>query len=135
MKMKTLLTGIAALGLIVGLTGCAPQQQQPQGTNPFTPGQVTMTLKKGVTTKDQVLNAFGSPNIVTQNSAGQTVWTYQKYATVQKHSSGGFYATVILLGGGSNSSENTESQNMMTLIITFDSQGIVQNFRSMYTTF
>ena len=134
MKMNKIITCLGIVILSASLIGCA-SAPQPKTTNPFTPGQVTMTLKKGVTTQADVLNAFGSPNIVTQDSTGDTIWTYQKYATVSQSSSGGFYATVLLIGGNHGDSQSSSSQNMMTLIITFDKNNVVSGFKSMYTSF
>ena len=120
----------------VALAGCVSQPAVQQSTtNPFTPGNVSLTLKQGVTTEANVLSAFGSPNIVTQNSAGETVWTYQKAATITQADSKGFYATILLIGGGDNSSGLSHSQRTMTLIIYFDSKGVMTDFKSMYTSF
>lgn len=85
----------------------------------LTSGQVSLTLKKNVTTQQQVIEAFGSPNLVTQSADGEEVWTYQKHATVSNSSSSGFSATIILLGGGSSSSGFEQSSRTITLIIKF----------------
>ena len=102
------------------LTACASQPTtQTTEKNNLTAGQVSLTLKKNSTTQQQVIEAFGSPNLVTQSEDGEEVWTYQKHATVANSSSSSFSATVILLGGGSSSSGFEQSSRTITLIIKF----------------
>ena len=72
----------------VFLAGCATQSVQ-QKNSPYTQGNVTLTLKKGVTTQADVVKVFGAPNIVTQDSSGNQVWIYQKNnVTISSDSSG-----------------------------------------------
>lgn len=104
------------------LTGCmattAPLQN-PESKNSLTTGQVQITLKKDHTTQAEVLDAFGSPNLVTLNSEGEEVWTYQKHATVSAANSSSTYGTIILFGGSSRTSGFEQSSRTMTLIIKF----------------
>ena len=126
-----------AIFITVGfcLTSCKHELQESPNS-PFTPGQVSMTLKKGETTKQEVLNTFGSPNIVTQDSDGNSIWTYQKNASITKSSGGSsFYWTVVLLGGQSNDGGGImNSTKTMTIIITFK-EDTVQNFKTLATNF
>ena len=46
-----------------------------------------MNLEVGKTTKANVLETFGSPNITTRDGAGREVWTYQRQAQVAQSSS------------------------------------------------
>lgn len=101
------------------LAGCAGQPKETIQKNNLTAGQVSLTLKKDATTQQQVIEAFGSPNLVTQSADGEEVWTYQKHATVSNASSSGFSATIILLSGGSSSSGFEQSSRTITLIIKF----------------
>ncbi len=108
------------LGICLGLlTACASQPTQTTDKNNLTAGQVSLTLKKNTTTQQQVVEAFGSPNLVTQSADGEEVWTYQKHATVTNSSSSGFSATIILLGGSSSTSGFEQSSRTITLIIKF----------------
>jgi hypothetical protein len=88
----------------IGLSACAapvPRQPEPTDKNSLTTGQVQITLKKDVTTQVEVLETFGSPNLVTVSSDGLEVWTYQRHATVASASSSGAYGTIILFGASS----------------------------------
>lgn len=108
------------LSICLGLlSACAGQPTQTTDKNNLTAGQVSLTLKKNTTTQQQVVEAFGSPNLVTQSADGEEVWTYQKHATVANSSSNGFSATIILLGGGRSSSGFEQSSRTITLIIKF----------------
>lgn len=138
MKAKKLIPVMIASTLF--LSGCASMQSS-SSKDPFTSGQVSLTLHKGKTTEADVLKAFGSPNIVTQDASGNAVWTYQKNAMIESsHSESasalGAFTTIILGGGASASASGSEqSSKTMTLIITFDSKGVLSNFKSMTTHF
>ena len=92
---------------------------EPMSKSNLTSGQVSLTLKKNITTQTEVVETFGAPHLVTQNSDGEEVWTYQRNATVANAVSNSSYATIILLGGSSKSSGFEQSSRTMTLIIKF----------------
>ena len=107
----------------------------------LTLGTVQSKIKKGMN-QTEVLEVLGSPNIVTKNSQGNEVWTYDKIGSNQSSSSEvsatygqrqlnqGFWA--FLFGGvtssaGASSDRNSESKSL-TVIITFDSNSNVSDF-------
>ena len=61
-----------------------------------------MNLQVGTSTKMEVLENFGSPNVTTRDGNGNEVWTYQRAAQVAQSSSQSGYWTVILAGKSSN---------------------------------
>mgnify|MGYP006990013661 CR=1 FL=1 len=124
------------LPLLLLLTGCvtAPQPLTTQNSE-FTQGNVQMNLKVGTTSKAEVLETFGAPNVTTRDGAGREVWTYQRAAQVSQSSKQSGYWTVILAGKSSSASGFESSSRMMTLIIKFDSKDIVTDFRSRTSTF
>ena len=118
----------------VFLAGCATQSVQ-QKNSPYTQGNVTLTLKKGVTTQADVVKVFGAPNIVTQDSSGNQVWIYQKNnVTISSDSSGGYF-TILVAGISSAKSSYQQSSQTMTLTIYFNKKGVVSDFKSMSTNF
>lgn len=123
--------------LCVAMTGCVltPVPQDPLARNDLTHGNVQMTLKKGATTKLQVLEAFGAPNITTADSENREVWTYQRQAQVGAATSSESYGTVILFGGSNRASGFEQSSRTMTLIIKFDKNDTVYDFRSRSSSF
>jgi len=134
--MKLISTSVFLLLLtsMFVLSSCRVPNEENMPNSPFTPGQVSLTLKKGVTTKTEVLNTFGSPNIVTQDSEGDSVWTYQKNASITKSGGNNFYWTVVLVGGNDGDSGIMNSTKTMTLIITFKGETI-SNFKTLATNF
>ncbi|MDO9147024.1 MAG: hypothetical protein Q7U52_05075 [Hydrogenophaga sp.] len=110
---------VAFLGAALGGCVLPPAVPVTDSKNTLTTGQVQLTLQKDVTTQDQVLETFGSPNLVTLNSEGEEVWTYQRNATVSNSTSSSVYGTVILFGGSTRTSGLEQSSRTMTLIIKF----------------
>ena len=123
------------LGLVLGLSSCASHQPENIANSPYTHGNVQLTMRKGVTTKSDVLNKFGAPNITTMDATGQEIWTYQKHATVASATSSGAMASIIIASAGTGTSGFEQSSRTMTLIITFDEYGKVSDFKSMSSSF
>ena len=132
------LTSIISLTLLLTLGGCVSNNGGTPASvknSNLTHGQVQLTLKKGQTTKTEVLETFGAPNITTIDALGREVWTYQKNATVANSSSSSSYATIILLGGQSKTAGFEQSSRTITLIIKFDDSDKVVDFKSRSTSF
>ncbi len=122
------------LGII--LVGCiSPPKPLTQRNSRLTQGNVQMNLVVGKTTKAEVLESFGSPNITTRDGAGREVWSYQRAAQVAQSSSQSGYWTIILAGKSSGASGFESSSRMITLIIKFNSSDIVTDFRSRTSNF
>ena len=131
------LASLLAASLALGLSSCAQKEVtagKMEKTN-LTHGQVQLTLKKGITTQSQVLEAFGAPNITTINESGREEWSYQRHAKITESSDSSAWATVLLFGGTRSSSEAAESSRSILLVIEFDESKVVSNFRSRTTSF
>lgn len=135
--MKTFKMLFSVLSVIILITSCAATTLDTSETknSPFTHGNVQLSIKKGITTQAEVLEKFGAPNIATLDGSGNEVWTYQKYATVAKSNVSGAYATVILVGVSGSSSGFEQSSKTMTLILKFDENKKIIDFKSMSTNF
>ena len=94
-----------------------------------------MNLEVGKTTKSDVIETFGSPNITTRDGDGNEVWTYQRQAQVNQSSSSSGFIFVIIAGKSSSASGFESSSRMMTLIIKFDKDDIVTDFKSRESNF
>lgn len=101
----------------------------------LTQGNVQMNLKVGQTNKAQVLEVFGAPNITTRDGSGQEVWSYQRHATVSQSKSSESFWTILLAGGGKSASGFSQTMRTMTLIIKFDANDVVSDFRSRTSDF
>ena len=136
------MTDIRNLPLILGVVmtlalGACMETPRPvtQRNSQLTQGNVQMNLIVGRTTKAQVLEHFGAPNITTRDGTGHEVWTYQRAAQVSQSSGKSGYWTIILAGQNSRSSGFESSSSMITLIIKFDQNDVVNDFRSRTSKF
>ena len=118
------------------LSGCATAPGPVDARNSIlTQGNVQMNLKVGLTTKADVLNAFGSPNITTRDASGEEVWSYQRQASVSQSSTSANYWSIFLTGEAHSADGFSQSSRMMTLIVTFNSKDVVSDFRSRTSDF
>lgn len=101
----------------------------------LTHGNVQMNLQVGETTQAQVLEAFGAPNITTIDGSGNEVWTYERHATVTRSEKKKGYASIIILGGSKTNTQFEQSSRSMILIIKFDENNVVSDFKSRYSSF
>ncbi len=108
------------------MSGCGEKREEAPGSpNRLTYGEVKRTIVEGVTTQAQVVQQFGSPNLVTRNSSNQEVWSYNRvaYQSEQGASGGGF----IFFGGSKATSSSTSRS--FDLIITFDKNDVVRTYK------
>jgi len=118
------------------LTACVATPAPVDNRNSLlTQGNVQLNLRVGQTTKTQVLEAFGSPNITTRDGSGLEVWSYQRQATVAQASSSDAGWTILLAGGSSSAAGFSQSTSMMTLIIKFNPDDVVADFMSRSSNF
>ncbi|UVO52114.1 hypothetical protein M0208_16940 [Sphingomonas sp. SUN019] len=130
--MKILWVAPLCAALVACATAVAPVDQR---NSALTQGNVQLNLQVGQTSKAEVLEKFGSPNITTRDGAGQEVWSYQRMATVSQSSSSSSYWTILLTGGGRSADGFSQTSRTMTLIIKFDKSDVVADFRSRTSDF
>ena len=119
----TLLLALGCSGLF--LSGCATfPEKQEAATLPLTAGNVSLTLKKGTTTKAEVMKNFGAPNLVTKNRAADEVWNYNRmsFTTRVGEDSG---SLIFWSGSRAVSTATTKSFDLM---ITFDASDVVKDY-------
>ena len=122
--------------IIIFLTGCMTTPQPlTERNSKLTQGNVQMSIKVGATTKAEIIENFGSPNITTRDGSGKEVWTYQRSAQVAQSSAKAGYWTILLAGQSGNSSGFESSSRMITLIIKFDNKDVVADFKSRTSNF
>jgi outer membrane protein assembly factor BamE (lipoprotein component of BamABCDE complex) len=127
---------LIAVGLsLFGACATPVFAQIDQKNGPLTSGNIAMNLEVGKTTQANVLEAFGAPNIVTMDGARNTVWSYQKHATVTQSNSSSSFWTIILTGGAKRADGFSSTQRTITLIIKFDANNVVSDFRSRTSDF
>lgn len=128
---------LVCLVVVSAIAACTVNQPGPvdQRNSVLTQGNVQMNLVVGQTTKAQVLEVFGAPNITTRDGSGQEVWSYQRHATVSQSSSNADYWTILLAGGSRSAAGFAQTSRTMTLIIKFDHNDVVSDFRSRTSEF
>jgi len=104
--------------MIISLTSiilfsCAANK--PDDSNNLTLGTVQSKISKGQN-QSSVMDVLGSPNIVTKDSQGREVWTYDRISRDNEAQSGGFWFFLF----GKSSSASSSSSKSLTVLITFD---------------
>ncbi len=121
--------------LIISLTSiilfsCAANK--PDDSNNLTLGTVQSKISKGQS-QSSVMDILGSPNIVTKDSQGREVWTYDRISS-ENDASSSFVFYILnpiswFTGGGTNSkSSSSSSSKSLTVLITFDDNKNVLDF-------
>ena len=110
---------------------CQTADRSSSQKSSFTPGVARSLLVKGQTTKEEVVKIWGSPNIVTQNVEGQSIWTYSKQSYDAKSSQG--FGHLFLIGKSSAVQKTAVSS--FDVVITFDKKDVVQDFNITSTQF
>ena len=127
--------GVLLASLIL-LPGCASMLQPVTTTNSnLTQGNVEMNLRSGSTTKAEVLEKFGSPNVVTRDGQGKEVWTYQRAMQASQRDAVSGFWTLFLVGQSRHQGGFENTSRMITLIIKFNSHDIVEDFNSRTSNF
>ena len=121
----------------------------------LTPGMVKAKIQKGKTTQTDVLETIGAPNIITRDTDGNEVWTYDVQYTASASEVAGWQAqgglsgsalgvagTTLIgggasggAGGGRSSTSAQVSSGTFTLMITFDGNEMVRDYRMLSTKF
>lgn len=138
---------IVTAGLVAGCQSASEHAREVGSARDagdrVTVGKVQREIRVGMTST-QVVEALGSPNMVTTDEQRRENWVYDKISTdtVYSRSSGGVNALILggalfgdvaaggAGGGGYRSSAGaaSTSQRTLTIIIKFDSQSRVRDF-------
>jgi len=114
--------------IFMGTMGCSADyhagkvQKGLQGDK-MTLGTVQREITIGMSSA-AVVEALGSPNVVTTDEQRREVWVYDKIATDVAASGGGW--TLLLLGQSAGAA--SKSQRTLTIIIKFDEDKKVRDF-------
>lgn len=108
------------------LMGCAtfPMSKDPAEKSNLTVGTIKSNIIKGKTNQAEILQLFGSPNLVTKNRSNNEVWNYNRMSFESKAGEDG---GTLLLWGGSRAM-STATTKSFDLIIEFDQDNIVKDY-------
>ena len=146
--MKSFVFGLVVLLLLPSSLQASSKEKGLGNADPASYGLAKRTLQKGKTTQQEVIETFGAPNITTKGTGDVAeVWTYEKvsseYGASQldlgiggggggggSHGGGGGG-----LFGGYGKQKGSSSVRTVTLIIKFDANEIVSDYKIMETNF
>ena len=100
---------------------------EPTQKSNLTFGVVKSKIQKGVTTQEEILQIFGSPNLTTKNKSNNEVWSYNKMSVQERGGHTDFFF-------GQKASASSSSQSF-DLIITFDDNDIVKDYSVISTSY
>lgn len=129
---RWIITVLIVVPVLTVFSGCsatrhaASTQEGLQGDQ-LTVGTVQKEIKKGMSGAE-VIQALGSPNIVSTDEQGREVWIYDKISTDRVYSEGSGGGTLILLWGRQSAGSSSTSQRTLTVIIKFDNDKKVRDF-------
>ena len=119
------------LSILFLFAGCFTSGIKEASNSNLTAGKVKMEIKKGITTQEEILKIFGSPNIVTKNRDNDEVWNFSRmsFESAYGSESGGF-----ILWGGSRAMSSSTTKSF-DLIIIFDNKDVVKDYSIISATF
>ncbi len=129
--MRTLAIGTAAV-VLISVSACRTAQDNQRDLKStqdreMTVGVVQREIKKGMAGAS-VVEALGSPNIVTKDEKERETWVYDKIATEASYSESQNGLFLILGGFNNQSGASSTTQRTLTVVIKFDPNGRVESF-------
>ena len=122
--------------VLITFVGCATAEVhrknvQNDAGDKLTVGTVQRNIKVGMTSA-QVVEALGSPNVVTTDEERREVWVYDKIATdvtySQSEGQSGLSLILAGIGGSGSSGSKSTSQRTLTVVVKFDKDSKVRDF-------
>lgn len=129
--MKLMSVFITIFFVITVISGCASSGVQEMSNTTLTAGNVKKEINKGVTTQADILQIFGSPNIITKNRNDDEVWNYNRMSYEAAYGSD---SGVLIFWGGSRALSSTTTKSF-DLIIIFDDKDVVKDYSIISATF
>lgn len=133
MMRKSKFLVILLLGVIgvFNLASCGSykygQNAETTQKSNLTFGAVKSKILKGETTQAEILEIFGSPNLITKNKSNNEVWSYNKMSVQERGGHTDFFF-------GQKASVSSSSQSF-DLIITFDDNDVVKDYSVISTSY
>ena len=135
LNYKNTLTMQSICLLVLGIlffAGCASasyhkKKVQDDSADRLTVGKVQRQIKIGMPSA-AVIEALGSPNVVTTDEERREVWVYDKISSNVTYSQSEGIATILLLSTDRPSGSQSTTQKTLTVVIKFDNEGKVRDF-------
>lgn len=82
-----------------------------------------------------VVEALGSPNMVTTDTERRETWVYDRVSTNVQSSSSSSGVWLLLFAAKGKESQVSSNQRTLTIIVKFDKKGLVRDFAYRTSTF
>lgn len=134
MKNAIQAVGFVALLFMAPFAAADGPVKEPQDKE-LTLGVIQRALKAGMSSAE-VIEAAGSPNLVTRARNGQESWVYDRFSTESSEQKvrvggGGLAVGPAVMGGafsdGSTRKTRTSQRNLL-LVVSFGPDGLVESF-------
>jgi len=127
--MKTVFALLAVALLLSGCSSAAAHRKsvQEDKSDRLTVGKVQREIRVGMPSS-QVIEALGSPNIISTDENRLEVWVYDKIATDVSYSNSEGGVWLLIVGVGGNSGASSTSQRTLTIVVKFDVDKKVRDF-------
>lgn len=112
-------TAILAGGLIVAACSVSRPPEEEPDSRRLTAGTVQREIRKGMT-GSEVVEALGSPNIVTGGPGGTETWVYDRTFTEVTSSSAGTGVWFVVGVTNLNEDVRRSTQATLTVVVKFD---------------
>jgi len=122
------------LPLLLGLACASPKPSQAPGKGNLTLGSVQAKIVDGTTTKAQILEWFGSPNVVTKAKDGE-VWNYTRQGTATELKQSSVGAWFLVFSGGSSTGFTQSGSQSFDLLLRFNNNDVVVDHKVLQTAF
>jgi outer membrane protein assembly factor BamE (lipoprotein component of BamABCDE complex) len=123
---------ICLLAGVLSLAGCSTPASHRKAVDAaegdrVTVGKVQREIRIGMPSS-QVIEALGSPNIVSTDENRLEVWVYDKFATDVTYSESGGGVWLVLAGASGSSGAASKTQRTLTIVVKFDADKKVRDF-------
>jgi len=123
---------ICLLAGVLSLAGCSTPASHRKAVDDaegdrVTVGKVQREIRIGMPSS-QVIEALGSPNIVSTDENRLEVWVYDKFATDVTYSESGGGVWLVLAGASGSSGAASKTQRTLTIVVKFDADKKVRDF-------
>ena len=130
MPKRLFLTAI--VGCLAAM-GCNDVDTNPNKGN-MTLGAVQMKVENGKTTKAQILEWFGAPNVATKDKDGE-IWNYTRQGNSNQIRSSSVGVWFLIGAGDTGKSSSRSGSYSFDLLLRFDKADIVQDHKVLQTAF
>lgn len=128
--MKKILIFSFLLMLNIGLTTSYANDKEESislKSSELTFGTAKKNIKLGITKQEEIVAIFGSADNMVMRD-GKETWIYDKITVETSTKTDGSFVNLLIIGGGNRSSNVSTKTKNLTLIIKFDTKGIVEDF-------